>query len=110
MLLYHVCYFKFNPKINKWEITQEYPLSKNAAFLRMDYLKKSIKSLIWLKEKTITNICEDCEHCYWEEEQNENYCSMHGIFIPGDWSCPDFDNINHHISSTARNPIIKKQN
>lgn len=94
MLLYHVCYFKLNQKTNKWEITQEYPLSENIALLRMEYLKKSLKGLIWLKEKVITGICEDCEQCYWEEKQNEYYCSIHGIFIPRDWSCPNFDNIN----------------
>lgn len=94
MIRYRVCYFNFNCFINEWETIKEYPLSKLLALMRIEYLTKSIPSLIWLEEVvTSPGICEDCEHCYWEEEQNQSYCGMHGTLIPDDWSCPDFDNI-----------------
>ena len=93
MIYYRVCYFKFNSFTNKWEIIKEYPLSENTVWSRVDYLTKSIPSLVWLEEVKSPCVCEDCEHCYWEEEQKQSYCGMHGIFIPDDWSCLDFDNI-----------------
>lgn len=94
MIYYRVCYFNLNPFTNKWETTKEYPLSEFLALMRVEYLTKSIPSLVWLEEVTrLPGICEECEHCHWEEEQKESYCDVYGILVPGDWSCPDFDNI-----------------
>lgn len=45
MTYYRVCYFNFNSFTNQWEIVKEYPLSKNIAFIRQNYLSKTIPSL-----------------------------------------------------------------
>lgn len=81
MAYYRVCYFNFNSLSNQWEI----PLSKDIAFIRQNYLSKTILSLV-----PLPCICENCEHCYWLEEHVENFCNIHGTLIPGDWSCPNF--------------------
>lgn len=93
MIYYRVCYFILNPNNNTWETVKEYPLSEAVVWTRVDYLLRSTPSLIWLEEVALRGVCEDCEHCYWEEEQNQSYCGMHGTFVPDDWSCSDFDNI-----------------
>lgn len=90
MAYYRVCYFNFNSLSNQWEIVKEYPLSKDIAFIRQNYLSKTILSLSWLEKVPLPCICENCEHCYWLEEHVENFCNIHGTLIPGDWSCPNF--------------------
>ena len=90
MAFYRVCYF--NSLTNQWEIA----LNKDIAFIRQDYLSKTILSLSWLEKVTLPCICENCEHCYWLEEHIENYCDIHRTLIPGDWSCPDFSFIKKY--------------
>lgn len=50
MIYYRVCYFILNPLTNKWEIIKEYPLSQEIVLTRVDFLTKSILSLIWLED------------------------------------------------------------
>ncbi|MGL5613605.1 hypothetical protein [Cetobacterium sp.] len=91
MIYYRVCYFNFNSFTNKWEIIKEYPLSENTVWSRVDYLTKSILSLVWLEEVKTPSVCEDCKHFDWDIEKCESYCDLHRTSVPWDWSCEDFD-------------------
>lgn len=87
---YRVCYFNLNSFTNKWETIKEYPLSEFLALVRVEYLTKSIPSLVWLEEVKFPSVCEDCRHFDWDIEKCESYCDLHRTSVPWDWSCEDF--------------------